>query len=119
MNNIAKKAVFLVLAGIIQFGVGAATLEASPWHPDREERQQQDEHERHERERHEREHRERMERERHEREHAETRRHEEAMRRHHHESQEAWHERQRLERKQKFSQRPFSYTAGSFKGQPQ
>ena len=73
MNNIAKKAVFLALAGIIQFGIGAATIEASPAHHDRKEMRQQDEqfeHDRQERERHERkerEHRERMERERHER----------------------------------------------------
>ncbi|WP_027937902.1 hypothetical protein [Anaeroarcus burkinensis] len=95
MNNIAKKAVFLALAGIIQFGIGAATIEASPAHHDRDEMRQQDEQFEHDRQ--EREHRERMERERHERERAEQRRHEEAMRRHHHESEEAWQERQRLE----------------------
>ena len=43
MNNIAKKAVFLALAGIIQFGIGAATIEASPAHHDRKEMRQQDE----------------------------------------------------------------------------
>ena len=89
MTRTAKNIIIYSLVGALQFGIGAATLEASPRHDDREPDQRY-EHHRYDhdgdRER-EREHRLERERDRHERE----------MLRREHENEWAWRERQRVE----------------------
>lgn len=93
MNSIVKKIMIYSLAGIIQVGLGATVIEASPLHSDgpqrivqldnrdnrdnrdNEKQRQKDERQRHENERHERE-----------------------MRRQHNESEREWHERQEREK---------------------
>lgn len=93
MKNIAKKIVIYSMVGLLQIGLGASVIEASPRHDDKD-------HQRYEQRK---EHNRRIEEEkrRQEREwriQEENRRHEEAMRRHHHESEREWHERQERER---------------------
>lgn len=104
MKNIMKKIMIFSLVGIMQVGLGATVIEASPRdydermeHHDNRDHHWQEEHERHEWERHERERHERFERERHHREEVENRRHEEEMHRHWGENYYAWLERQRFE----------------------
>jgi ABC-type Zn2+ transport system substrate-binding protein/surface adhesin len=82
VKRIMKKIMIYSMVGIMQLGLGATVIEASPLHNDGPYMEQQDN--RHDHERHERE---RIENERHERE----------MRRHHHESEWEWHERQKRE----------------------
>ncbi|MDR3589185.1 MAG: hypothetical protein P4N41_05945 [Negativicutes bacterium] len=94
MKSLAKKAVVYSLVAILQCGIGAATLEASPRHDnqpsqarDNRDRHEQQRYENNERDRHDREIRQREENERHERE----------MQRRHHESEREWRERQHQE----------------------
>ena len=89
MKNITKKIIIYSLAGIMQLGLGASVIEASPLHSDDLQRiVQLDDGDHHDNDR-QREHdrRQREENERHERE----------MRRHEHESERDWHERQERE----------------------
>jgi hypothetical protein len=85
MKNIIKKIMIYSLAGIIQIGLGATLIEASPLHNEGSERiiQLDDRH-------HDRDQRQREENDRHERE----------MRRHHNEGEREWHERQERENQQ-------------------
>jgi len=83
MRKIMKKIMIYSMVGMMQLGLGATVIEASPLHNDGPYMQQQDD--RHDQDRHERE---RHERERHERE----------MRRRHHESEREWHDRQEREK---------------------
>ncbi|MBP2660573.1 MAG: hypothetical protein H6Q69_3605 [Firmicutes bacterium] len=83
MKKIVKKIMIYSMVGMMQLGLGATVIEASPLHNDGPDMQQQDD--RHDQDRHERE---RHERERHERE----------MQRRHHESEREWHDRQEREK---------------------
>jgi len=96
MKNTAKKIVIYSMVGLMQFGLGATIIEASPlyaeegsqrmvqldrgyghdgdWHRDRGEQRRHREHE--------------------ERRHRENERHEREMRRHHRESDRDWNDRQ-------------------------
>ena len=86
MNSLIKKTIVYSMVGIMQFGLGAATLEASPRHDDRQaEARYEDDHDRRD---HDRQKRIREERKRHERE----------MRRHHNENEREWRERQEREK---------------------
>lgn len=78
MKSLAKKVVIYSMVAILQCGIGAATLEASP---------RQDNQQNHARDNRDRNEQSRYENERHERE----------MQRRHHESEREWHERQRFE----------------------
>ncbi len=82
MNIMAKKIMVYSLAGMMQLGLGATVIEASPLHIDDSQRlvQLNAGHYDHDKWRH-------QENERHERE----------MRRHQHESEREWHERQQRE----------------------
>jgi hypothetical protein len=84
MRKVIKKAAIYSMLGIMQLGLGATVIEASPLHNDAPPYMEQQK-DRHDRERQEHE---RQENERHERE----------MRRHHHESEREWHERQEREK---------------------
>lgn len=86
MKDIVKKIAIFSMVGMMQLGLGATVIEASPLHNDSMPMQQQYDREQgpHEGDR--------FEQERHERE-----RHEEEMKRHSHEDERAWHERQRHE----------------------
>jgi hypothetical protein len=89
MKNIAKKIMIYSMAGIMQVGLGATVVAASPLHIDDSQRivqldsgdypdgDRQREHDRRQRE--------------------ENERHEREMRRHDGESERDWHERQRIE----------------------
>lgn len=87
MNRIVKKTIVIALAGIMQVGIGAATLEASPRYEDRHhlERRYDDEHDRREFGR--------QQRIRHEQE-----RHEREMQRRHDENEWEWRDRQDREK---------------------
>lgn len=90
MTRISRNIIVYSLVGILQLGVGAATLEASPRHNDRQpEHRYENRHyeQNNHNDRRDREHRMQQERERHERE----------MMRREHESEHAWRERQRIE----------------------
>ncbi len=90
MNSMTKKLMIYSLAGIMQVGLGAATVvAASPLHIDDSQRIVQLDSGDYPENNRQREHdeRQRQENERHERE----------MRRHHGESDRDWHERQRIE----------------------
>ncbi len=96
MKSLAKKAVAYSLVAILQLGIGAATLEASPRNDthqnqnqarDNRDRNEQQRYQSNERDRHDREMRQREENERHDRE----------MQRRHNESEREWRDRQRQE----------------------
>jgi hypothetical protein len=96
MKSIVKKGIICSMLGIMQLGMGASVIEASPLHTeysmqrlDREDRHDEYRHDeyRHDRERH-----------RHERERIERERHEHEMRRREREDEREWRERQRHER---------------------
>jgi ABC-type Zn2+ transport system substrate-binding protein/surface adhesin len=82
MKGVVKKVIIYSLAGIMQVGLGATVIEASPLYNDDSQRivQLDDRHDEHDR-----------------RQHEENRRHEREMRRHDHESERDWHERQERE----------------------
>lgn len=80
MKNVFKKIVIYSMVGVMQLGLGASVIEASPRDNDHHDQ-------RYEERVHNREHRIREENQRHERE----------MRRHHHESEREWRERQHRE----------------------
>jgi hypothetical protein len=82
MNNIAKKIMIYSMAGIMQVGLGATVIEASPLHNEGVPGivQLDDRHDEHDR-----------------RQNEENRRHEREMQRHDRESDRDWHERQRHE----------------------
>lgn len=85
MNKVTKKIMIYSLAGIMQLGIGASVIEASPVHNEGASQrivQLDDRHGDHDR-------RQREEQQRHERE----------MRRHHHESEREWHNRQEREQR--------------------
>ncbi len=86
MRNKTKKLMIYSLGGMMQVGLGATVIEASPLHNEDSQRLVQLDN-RHDEERHRHVERRREENERHERE----------MRRHDHESEREWHERQREE----------------------
>jgi len=79
MNNIVKKGIIYSMLGIMQLGIGASVIEASPRHND---------HQRYEHHQSNRDHRIQEERERHERE----------MQRREHEEEREWQERQDREK---------------------
>ena len=85
MNNMKKKLMICALAGIMQVGIGAATIEASPLHNDGTQRIVQLDDRDHDNDR---------QREHDRRQYEERDRHEREMRRHEHESEREWHERQ-------------------------
>ena len=91
MKNIVKKVAIYSMVGIMQLGLGASVIEASPLHNGTPKtvayEQRQDRHDR-----------ERMEQERRERERVENERHEREMQRRQHESEREWHERQEREK---------------------
>ena len=97
MKNIVKKIAVFSMIGMMQIGLGASAIEASPRYYEPAAIQQQDggedgdhgEEQRYERERH--------ERERHEQERIEQERHEREMRRREHENEREWRERQQRE----------------------
>jgi len=102
MNNVVKKVAILSMVGMMQVGLGASAIEASPLHNDSAPLQQQYDRDqgRHEENRfeHERHERERFEHERHERERVENERYEnerQNMKRHFFETYSHFHERQR------------------------
>lgn len=91
MKELERKIIVYALAGMMQFGVCASVLAASPQEMnalpmqqkyDRDQGSREDEH---------------MERDRHERERMERERHERVMKRRPHEDEREWHERQRRE----------------------
>lgn len=90
MKNIVKKIAIYSMVGIMQIGLGASVIEASPLHNDfpkpaaYEQHQDRYDHER-------------MEQERHERKRIENERHEREMQRHPGESRKHWRERQKVE----------------------
>lgn len=87
MKNIIKKVVIFSMIGMMQIGLGASVIEASPRHNNPAPVQEKDD--RHDRDKgHDRHARERVEKERHEHE----------MERRHHENEREWHERQRQEK---------------------
>ena len=92
MKGMAKKFIIYSVVGVLQFGIGMATLEAAP-RPDNQrpahnyEDRDQQQHLRDSQHKHDRERRMQEERKRHERE----------MLRREHESEHEWRERQRLE----------------------
>jgi hypothetical protein len=81
MKNITKKLMIYSMVGMMQMGLGAAAIEASPLHTDGSPKIVQLD-DRHDRERHENE------------------RHQREMRRHDHESDRDWHDRQERENQQ-------------------
>lgn len=89
MKSLVKKVVIYSMVAILQCGIGAATLEASPRQDNHQNR------DRHEQVRYENNHQNRNDREMRHRE--ENARHEREMERRHHESERQWHERQRIE----------------------
>lgn len=90
MNQIVKKIAICSMIGMMQVGLGASVIEASPLHDGIPSAQQYDRDQgRHEQDR--------RERHRHERQRIEKERHERAMERRHHESYREWRERQRHE----------------------
>ena len=80
MKNIVKKLVIYSMVGIMQLGLGASVIEASPRDNDHHDQRY-----------------EQRERDRGHRIKEENRRHEQEMRRHHHESEREWRERQHRE----------------------
>ncbi|MBU2702249.1 biopolymer transport protein ExbB/TolQ [Sporomusaceae bacterium BoRhaA] len=72
MRKVVKKIIIYSMVGMMQIGLGATVLEASPWHNDDSQRIVQLD----------------------DRQQQENERHEWEMRRHHHESVREWHERQ-------------------------
>jgi membrane protein involved in colicin uptake len=88
MKSIVKKIAIFSMVGMMQIGLGASVIEASPLHNDGPQRivQLDDRHHDNEKQR-EHDERQRQENERHERE----------MRRHDHESEREWHDRQERE----------------------
>ena len=89
MTRTAKKIIVYSLVGILQFGLGAATLEASPRHDGHGPGQRYEQHRN--------DHRNDRERERERRLKLEKARHEREMMRRQHESEWAWRDRQRAE----------------------
>jgi hypothetical protein len=89
LKNIVQKVVIYSMVGMMQIGIGASVIEASPLSNDGPQRIVQLDNRNHHNDERQREHdrRLRQENERHERE----------MRRHHHESEREWHERQERE----------------------
>jgi len=81
MNSLTKKIMIYSLAGIMQAGLGASVIEASPLHTDGAQQIiQLDRHDGRDR--------------REERRHEENRRHQREMQRRHHESDRDWNDRQ-------------------------
>ena len=81
-----KKIAIYSMVGILQLGLGASVIEASPLHNDFPKTVAYEHHDRAH-----------MEQERHERERIENERHEREMQRHHGESRKHWRERQKAE----------------------
>lgn len=91
MKDIVKKVAIFSMVGMMQLGLGASVIEASPLYNEPVPMQQQnnwtvDQH-----------HGDRFEQNRHERERAENERHEREMKRRPHETKKQWHERQKHE----------------------
>jgi len=83
MNNIIKKVAIFSMIGMMQTGLGASVIEASPLHNEGTQRivQLDDRHN-----------------QRDERERQENKRHEREMQRHHNEGEREWHDRQEKEK---------------------
>jgi hypothetical protein len=92
MNRITKNIITYSLVGVLQLGLGAATIEASPRHNDRQP-PTRSEHRMHEYSYRDGQH----DRDRDRRIHEERARHEREMIRREHEHEHEWRERQRLE----------------------
>jgi hypothetical protein len=83
MKNIVRKIAILSMVGMMQIGLGASVIEASPLHNPLSMQQHDDQHDR--------------DQDRHERERIENERHERELKRRPHEDERDWHERQRHE----------------------
>ncbi len=95
MKNIVKKLAILSMVGIMQLGLGASVIEASPQHKEPVPIQQQ--YDRHDQQQ-DRFQKGRFEKDRQERERIEKKRHEQEMKRRPNESEKKWHERQKCEK---------------------
>lgn len=96
MKNIAKKLAILSMVGVMQLGLGASVIEASPQYkePATMQQQQSDRND----QRQDGPQKDRSEKDRQERERIENKRHEQEMKRRPNESEKEWHERQKPEK---------------------
>ena len=93
MKSILKKIAIYSMLGVMQLGIGASVIEASPQHRDSIPMQQQ-----YDRQEQKPNQSERGEKDRQDRERAEKKRHEQEMKRRPHETENQWHERQKGEK---------------------